>query len=419
MRTIHVSLSHRTTLAFLTLGLTLGVVVVACAGNEDEGPQPDVDAGTSTIPVVDATSADTPDAADAGCSDGSANCGVPEPCKADWCPVFTILDERVGLSAVWGSGPSDVWVVGAAGRVLHWDGSAWETLSAGTTQSLYAVWGSGPNDVWAVSTPGAIFHSTGFANGTAEWSRATDIADAGVDTASAGKLSRAIWGTSPRDVWVGGDPFARKGSTATWGGFRTVVADAGVDGGVADGGIVWTPVSSSLITAIWGSGPEDIWVVGPGAKGLAAGGSSAAHSNGAVGSDGVPVWTAFDTQSTDVLYAIWGSGPGDVWAVGDHGTIRHFTAGATRWSIVESPTTAKLRGVWGTGPSDVWAVGEEGTLLHYDGTKWSAATADFAPGEKPSLFGVWGSGPNDVWAVGSGTIFHYSGPKPVAEGADR
>ncbi|MDF2696845.1 MAG: hypothetical protein K0S65_5228 [Labilithrix sp.] len=420
MRAIHVSLSQRTTLALVTLGLTLGAAAVACAGNEDEGAPPEVDAGISTIPVADATPADAPDATDGGCSDDSADCGVQEPsCKAEWCPVTTIPDERIGLSAVWGSGPSDVWVVGAAGSVLHWDGSAWATASAGTTQSLYAVWGSGPNDVWAVSTPGAIFHTTGFANGTAEWSRAMDIADAGVDTASAGKLSRAIWGTSPRDVWVGGDPFARKGSTATWGGFRTLVADDGVDSGVADGGIVWTPVWSSLIMAIWGSGPEDIWVVGPGSKGLASGGSSAAHSNGSLGADGVPVWTAFDTQSTDVLYAIWGSGPGDVWTVGDHGTIRHFTAGATRWSIIESPTTAKLRGAWGSGPSDVWAVGEEGTLIHYDGTKWSSATADFAPGEKPSLFGVWGSSSNDVWAVGSGTIFHYSGPKPVAQGADR
>ncbi len=418
MRAIHASLSRRTTLALVSLGVTLGVAAVACAGNEDERAPLDVDAGRSMIPVGDAMNA--LDAADGGCSDASADCGAPEPsCDADWCPVFTILDERIGLSAVWGSGPNDVWVVGAAGTVLHWDGSAWATVSVGTTQSLSAVWGSGPNDVWAVSTPGAIFHTTGFANGSAEWSRATEIADAGVDTASAGKLSRAIWGTSPRDVWVGGDPFARKGSSATWGGFRTVFADADAGDGVTDGGIVWTPISSSLVTAIWGSGPEDIWVVGPGSKGLASGGSSAAHSNGAVGADGVPVWTAFDTQSTDVFYAIWGSGPGDVWAVGDHGTIRHFTAGATRWSIIDSPTTAKLRGVWGSGPSDVWVVGDDGTLIHYDGTKWTSATADFAPGEKPSLFGVWGSSPNDVFAVGSGTVFHYSGPKPVTQGAGR
>ncbi len=416
MRSTSLSLSLRMPLALVLLGLSLGAATFACAGNEEEvSPQEDHDAGSSTIPGADAPELD---ATAAGCGNDSAECGVQEPsCKAEWCPVATNLtDERIGLSSVWGSGPNDVWVVGAAGTALHWDGSAWTTMTVGTTQSLYAVWGSGPNDVWAVSTPGAIFHTNGFVGGTAQWSRATNIADAVVDTASLGKLSRAIWGTSASDVWVGGDRFERKGSTAMWGGWRTSAIDGG---GAADGGMTWTPASTYFITAIWGSGPEDIWVVGPSLYGLEYAGSTAAHSNGALGADGVPVWTEFDTQSADVLYAVWGSGPGDVWAVGDNGAIRHFTAGATRWTIVESPTTAKLRGVWGSGPSDVWAVGADGALIHYDGTKWSAATAAFAPGKKPSLIGVWGSGSSDVWAVGSGTIFHYTGPKPEAQGADR
>jgi hypothetical protein len=408
MRPVHVPLPRRATSWIVLLGLTLGAAAASCAGNEDDVTERGADAGGSSIPGIDAAAAD---AADGGCDGDSRSCSPQEPtCEAEWCPVTTTHDERLGLSSVWGSGPNDVWVVGAAGSVLHWDGSSWSSASVGTTQSLYAVWGSGPNDVWAVSSPSAIFHTTGFANGAAEWSRATDIADSVLDVGSVGKPVRTIWGTSPSDVWVGGDPFVRRGSSASWGGWRS---------SVVDGGAAWTQASSSPITAIWGSGPGDIWVVGPASKGIASGGSSSAHTNGVIGADGVPMWTAFDTQSTDVLYAVWGSGPSDVWTVGERGTIRHVTAGATRWGIIDSPTNVTLRGIWGSGPSDVWAVGDEGTLLHYDGTTWTAATAAFAPGVKPNLFGVWGSGPSDVWAVGSGIVLHYSGPKPAAQGADR
>jgi hypothetical protein len=61
---------------------------------------------------------------------------------------------------VWGSSGSDVYAVGYdgssyKGTILHYDGSAWSTMSSGTDNSLYAVWGSsgadpGPPDVYAV-----------------------------------------------------------------------------------------------------------------------------------------------------------------------------------------------------------------------------------------------------------------------------
>jgi len=408
MRSARVFLPRRASAPVVVVGLTLGAAAASCAGNEDQVIGHEDDAGSTSIPATDAAAAD--EIADGGCDADSKGC-TPEPtCEAEWCPVSTPHDVRLGLSSIWGSGPNDVWAVGAGGSVLHWDGSAWTSASVGTAQSLYAVWGSGPSDVWAVSSPNAIFHTTGAANGALDWSRATDIADPVVDTGSRGKLVRAVWGTSPSDVWVGGDNITRKGSSAQWGGWRT---------SVADGGASWTQISKTPINAIWGSGPADIWVVGPSSKGIAYGGSSSAHTDGSLGDDGLPVWTAFDTQASDVLLAVWGSGPADVWTVGERGTIRHFTTGAERWSIVPSPTTVTLRGLWGSGPSDVWAVGDEGTVLHYDGTTWSAATAAFPPGAKPQLFGVWGSGPSDVWAVGGGIVLHYSGPKPDAGGADR
>ncbi len=40
---------------------------------------------------------------------------------------------------VWGRGANDVWLVGSAGKVLHWNGSAFELGSAGTGEALFTV----------------------------------------------------------------------------------------------------------------------------------------------------------------------------------------------------------------------------------------------------------------------------------------
>ena len=70
--------------------------------------------------------------------------------------VWTNL--RIGLSfrGVWGSGASDVWAVADIGFIMHWDGGGWTSFSSGTSNSLYGVWGSGTSDVWAVGFGGTI-----------------------------------------------------------------------------------------------------------------------------------------------------------------------------------------------------------------------------------------------------------------------
>ena len=66
-----------------------------------------------------------------------------------------------------GSGSKDVFVVGfrfspsAGGLILHSanDGQTWSPQTSGTTDGLSAVWGTGPDDIFAVGSFGVILHS--------------------------------------------------------------------------------------------------------------------------------------------------------------------------------------------------------------------------------------------------------------------
>ena len=94
------------------------------------------------------------------------------------------------------------------------------------------------------------------------------------------------------------------------------------------------------------------------------------------------------------------------------GLVCERRLGGTSFAVVDGvPTTESLHGVWGSGPKDVWVVGDAGTILHFDGATWTKATAAFPLGKKPDLRGVWGSGPNDVWVVGDAFALHFTGKK--------
>jgi len=41
--------------------------------------------------------------------------------------------------------------------------------------------------------------------------------------------------------------------------------------------------------------------------------------------------------------------------------------------VQPSDTTVPLSALWGSGPNDVFAAGEKGTIVHYDGTRWVVA----------------------------------------------
>jgi len=214
-----------------------------------------------------------------------------------------------------------------------------------------------------------------------------------------------------------------------------------------DGGRAWKktwklePVGGGRLTGIWGADTGPIWVVGSGTTTLVVLRSDGNGTWGAESTKGHPDWTGTE------LHAIWGSGGGDLLAVGSVATpyvepvVLHFYNG--QWSVWDFgcaiQTQTKFVDVWGTsvsniyttgkgichrrqdtttgieyagenatrlwgsGPSDVYAVGT--TIVHSNGT--ATWTEQAAPGTV-SLASVWGSGPSDIYAAGS-QILHSTG----------
>lgn len=54
------------------------------------------------------------------------------------------------LYSVWGTSSSNLFAVGAAGRILRYNGTSWSAMSSPTGRPLARVAGSGASDVWAV-----------------------------------------------------------------------------------------------------------------------------------------------------------------------------------------------------------------------------------------------------------------------------
>jgi hypothetical protein len=189
----------------------------------------------------------------------------------------------------------------------------------------------------------------------------------------------SLWGSGPHDVWAVG-PKLQERSTAIlhW------------------DGSAWSSVESGTTHAlwgIWGSSSDDVWSVGDF--------GAVVHWNGTA-------WSGSSIGLSDSLNSVWGSSSSDVWVVGANGAIEHWDGAS--WSAAAGVSSKALYHLWGSGPADVWAVGDGGTIVHWNGTAWSAS----ASGSDSALWSVWGSSPSDVYAVGNtasgaGTILHFDG----------
>ncbi len=345
----------------------------------------------------------------------------------------------------------EAWAVGLGGAVVRYRGGAWEPvdLKLATTGTLRSVWGTGATNVYAVGSrpgPNAAEQSVLLRNDGSGWSAALPAADS-TEYAD-------VWGSSASDVYVVGHrlkagggaqgmvwryngsgwtatvpPFAgtERRLTAVWGSGAGNVWVMGRQSGASgdevvilrstDGGQSWTsapvggvPGGEVHVADAWGSGPGNVYAVGYVIPTTATQASSMVLRY-----DGT-AWSATVRADSVRLSGVWGAGAGDVHLVGYQpqppapnqadGITRRSTDGGVTWTTQRFRGTSfanrRLLGVWGTSPSDVYAVGA-GPILHFNGTSWQPQGSY----GWPTFRAVWGSSAGDVYAVGEkGAIVH-------------
>lgn len=291
--------------------------------------------------------------ASASMGDASVGDGGPTLPQSLGCSVDGFCATRLSdrdLNGVWGSSPSDVWIVGDDHAIFHWNGTSFAIASAPVqgTADLFGIWGSGPSAVWVVGD-----HLKMFWDGT-QWKEQSALS-----------MVWSVYGTAANDVWVSDEFYTcHHAGWAILGEIcpGTYPVAAGLWGAAKNdywmvekwrpffahwNGSTWTEQQvSHEATSIWGSATNDVW---------AAAGSYWLHWNGSA-------WATTSTLANAYDYGVAGSAANDVWGFGYAGALQHWNGSA--WSAVASGTTTPLRAGWAPSAKEAWMVGDGGIVIH-------------------------------------------------------
>lgn len=404
-------LDARTTTLAAGSALALTALFQALAGCSDgDAPslQPEGDGG-SMMPSSDGAPDDGGPLADAR-RDGDAALPI---CSTDGFCHSTLPDGE-DLASVWGDGEGIVWAVSFSGDVLRWDGTSWKIVhQIGST--AYAIWGSGPTDLWIGAETGLV-HGRAASPGSIVFEPVDAPGDPSVPITS-------IWGAGPDDVWaVGGVenwdviPMTTKGRV-----LHLERSDGGTgtewrsDDDLASRGIAFRAVWGSAATGVWihGIRPDDPTLIGrPFAHVFHRPKHASTWSSVALPSDPDAPFHPFPSQlvgtntiadTTVWLAGLTGMPTRGIWrgTSSDGGETFTWTfTGRSKWDRMPFA-------YWGSGPDDVWEIGETGLVSHWDGTAWKQAI--IRTGNVPvaqHLRAVWGKDSSDFWIVGEGIALH-------------
>lgn len=265
-----------------------------------------------------------------------------------------------GSNAIHGSGTGDAWVVGDAGRVANYNGTAFDRVSA--------VPPSCTNVVTAGLSAWALCGTTIFErSASGRWSELPR------PPALTSRIT-SIWAGGANDLWA-----------LTYYGSSMYSATHHWDGSA------WTNVKNwynRIYTGIAVT-TSHVLLIGPGGR---------------------------LTIDQAEYYAFTGHDPtaiaafGDkAWVIGTSGLVSYVEG--TGWH--NQTLSRTLNAVSAFDASNVFAVGNGGAVVKWDGSSWLTTGFDI-PADVASdrnLTSVWVESPTSVWAVagGSGNLFHWDG----------
>jgi trimeric autotransporter adhesin len=265
----------------------------------------------------------------------------------------SLLYSAPELRSVWAFDADHALAVGHDGAVFRYRNGSWTSESIGSFANLSDVWAAGPNAVFAVGVDPISQAPVAYRHDGATWSALP---------APSGTFPNTIWGTSATNIFVaGGNQNVLRFDGSAW----TTVATIG-------------PVGAS---AIWGTGPSDVLMVG---------------SSGYVARfDGVGVVTPLATPTTRALVSVWGSSPANYFA-GTNGQEFYRVSGPNVTPVTLPGGMSAVFALWGTGANEVFAVDFNGNVARFDGTQWQQVRV----GASVRFFQALHGTPTRLFAVG-------------------
>jgi hypothetical protein len=232
-----------------------------------------------------------------------------------------------GTDTFWwahGTSGTSVWAVGENGRITFWDGTKFTEQPSGTTATLYGVWAAAPNDVWAVGgTPeggmakpnDVLLHFDG-----TSWSPSPL-------PQTLGRTFFKIWGV----------PHAGSYTLYVVGEFGTIWHRVGETWSLeAD----QPPLATGNLTTVSGCSDTEVYAVG---------GNDVLVSNGTT-------WTRETVNLESGVNGVACASPGKVLVVGFGGVKQRLTGGTWTSDFAFEPHV-DLHGAWADSAGGFWVVG--------------------------------------------------------------
>jgi photosystem II stability/assembly factor-like uncharacterized protein len=268
---------------------------------------------------------------------------------------------REDVMNIWGTSDADLFAVGQAGLILHYDGKTWSRMESGTSQVLHDIAGVSPQDVFVVGLNGTLLHYDRQAWKPVEFKIESSL--------------YGIWVASASDVFAVGD----NGTILHYDGKLWRQMSSGTNDGLLD---------------VWGSDGSDVYAVGVGGTILHYDGKS---------------WSRVALPIKVRLRSVSGVSKARVYAVGDEGTIVQFDG--QNWKVVmQKDAKSHWNGVCAFPDGEVRVVGWDsktaGIMMYYDGRSWGDCRTSLSVGNWSEIESVWGFSSKNFFCVGLDGISH-------------